>query len=90
MFGHQKGIDAPAVIVMEHSFHGRTLATRAIATLDEAARESLYREATKIAADDAAFIPIHHQVNVYAIRKGVPFHPRMTEGIRPANFLPGR
>ena len=27
MFGHQKGIDAPAVIVMEHSFHGRTLAT---------------------------------------------------------------
>lgn len=27
MFGHNKGIDAPAIIVMEHSFHGRTLAT---------------------------------------------------------------
>lgn len=27
LFGHQKGIDAPAIIVMEHSFHGRTLAT---------------------------------------------------------------
>jgi len=27
MFGHQKGIDSPAIIVMEHSFHGRTLAT---------------------------------------------------------------
>lgn len=25
--GHQRGIDAPAIIVMEHSFHGRTLAT---------------------------------------------------------------
>ena len=26
-FGHQKGVDNPAIIVMEHSFHGRTLAT---------------------------------------------------------------
>ncbi|MEH6469515.1 MAG: aspartate aminotransferase family protein, partial [Porticoccus sp.] len=27
LFGHQKGIAEPAVIVMENSFHGRTLAT---------------------------------------------------------------
>lgn len=27
MYGHQKGIDQPAIIVMEHAFHGRTLAT---------------------------------------------------------------
>lgn len=27
MFGHQKGIDQPAIVVMEHAFHGRTLAT---------------------------------------------------------------
>ena len=27
LFGHQKGIDTPAIIVMEHAFHGRTLAT---------------------------------------------------------------
>jgi acetylornithine aminotransferase len=26
-FGHEKGIDKPAIIVMEKSFHGRTLAT---------------------------------------------------------------
>ena len=26
-YGHQQGVDAPAIIVMEHSFHGRTLAT---------------------------------------------------------------
>jgi len=26
-FGHQKGIDLPTIIVMENSFHGRTLAT---------------------------------------------------------------
>lgn len=27
LYGHQKGIDDPAVVVMENSFHGRTLAT---------------------------------------------------------------
>jgi acetylornithine/N-succinyldiaminopimelate aminotransferase len=27
MFGHQKGIDQPAIVVMEKAFHGRTLAT---------------------------------------------------------------
>ena len=27
MYGHQKGIEQPAIIVMEHAFHGRTLAT---------------------------------------------------------------
>ena len=27
LFGHQKGVDVPAVIVMERAFHGRTLAT---------------------------------------------------------------
>ena len=27
LFGHQKGIEAPAVIVMENAFHGRTIAT---------------------------------------------------------------
>jgi acetylornithine aminotransferase len=27
MFGHRKEIDQPAIIVMEHAFHGRTLAT---------------------------------------------------------------
>lgn len=26
-FGHQKGIDSPAIIVMEKAFHGRTMAT---------------------------------------------------------------
>ncbi|BBN87079.1 aspartate aminotransferase family protein [Azospira sp. I09] len=26
-FGHQKGVDAPVIIVMEKAFHGRTLAT---------------------------------------------------------------
>lgn len=27
LFGHQKGVDLPAIVVMERAFHGRTLAT---------------------------------------------------------------
>ncbi|MDH4293278.1 MAG: acetylornithine transaminase, partial [Betaproteobacteria bacterium] len=27
LYGHQKGIEAPAIVVMEHAFHGRTMAT---------------------------------------------------------------
>ncbi|MBK6630651.1 MAG: aspartate aminotransferase family protein [Betaproteobacteria bacterium] len=27
LFGHQKGVDVPAIVVMERAFHGRTLAT---------------------------------------------------------------
>jgi acetylornithine aminotransferase len=27
LYGHNKGIDIPTIIVMEHSFHGRTMAT---------------------------------------------------------------
>jgi len=27
LFGHQKGVDVPAIVVMEKAFHGRTLAT---------------------------------------------------------------
>ncbi len=27
LYGHQKGVDAPAIVVMEKAFHGRTLAT---------------------------------------------------------------
>lgn len=27
LYGHQKGIDTPSIIVMENSFHGRTIAT---------------------------------------------------------------
>ena len=27
LYGHQKGIEAPAIVVLEHAFHGRTIAT---------------------------------------------------------------
>ena len=28
---------------------------------------------------DLPIIPLHHQVNVWAVRKGLTYHPRMQE-----------
>ena len=52
-----------------------------LATIDLDAREALYREATRLAMQDIP-IPIHHQMNIFAIHNGLVFHMRMQEGIR--------
>ena len=38
---------------------------------------------------DTPLIPIHHQVNIFAIRKGLVFQMRMQEGIRAWDIEPG-
>ena len=55
---------------------------RSLTTVDASAREALYREAEKMALPDYPIIPLHHQVNIWGVRKGIVFHPRMQEGIR--------
>lgn len=55
---------------------------RAQATFDPAARERLYQEATRMGVADEAFVPLHHQVNIAAMRKGITLRPRMQEGVR--------
>ena len=55
---------------------------RALATIDGEEREGLYRDAQKLAMPEYPIIPLHHQVNVFALRKGLVFHIRMQEGIR--------
>jgi peptide/nickel transport system substrate-binding protein len=55
---------------------------KALTIIDTAQREAVYREAEKLAMPDYPIIPIHHQVNVWALRKGLVFHTRMQEGIR--------
>ncbi|WP_432698015.1 aspartate aminotransferase family protein [Marinobacterium sp. YM272] len=70
-YGHQKGIDTPTIIVMENSFHGRTLATLS-ATGNRAAQagfEPLVSGFVRVPYDDVEAI---HQVaeknpNVVAI-----------------------
>jgi peptide/nickel transport system substrate-binding protein len=56
-----------------------SLVARALATLDPAKREAIAREAMTVAAQDYAFIPIHHQTASWALRKGLAYTPRTDE-----------
>lgn len=58
------------------------LVERSLATVDADAREALYREATLAAMPQLPVIPLHFQVNIWAIRKGLAFHQRSYEGTR--------
>jgi peptide/nickel transport system substrate-binding protein len=56
-----------------------TLAGRALATVDDAARERLLVEAARMALEDVAFIPIYQFQNVWASRKGIRYDARADE-----------
>ena len=56
-----------------------TIIEQALATIDQDKRESLYREAERLAMPDMPIIPLHHQVNIWALRAGLTFHARMQE-----------
>jgi peptide/nickel transport system substrate-binding protein len=56
-----------------------TIIEQALATIDQDKRESLYREAERLAMPDMPIIPLHHQVNLWAVRAGLTFHARMQE-----------
>ena len=51
----------------------------ALSTLDRATRDQLYRRATRLAIEDVAIIPLHHQVNIWATRKGLTYNARNDE-----------
>jgi peptide/nickel transport system substrate-binding protein len=62
---------------------------RALGILDLGEREAAYRAATGIAMRDVAIIPLHHQVNIWAARRGLVYEPRNDErtlamSLRPA------
>jgi len=55
------------------------LVVQAFATVDEAKREALAREAMTIAMREHAVIPLHHQMATWAMRKGLAYKPRTDE-----------
>ena len=55
---------------------------KSLATFDAGEREKLYIEATKMGMAQQAMIPLHHQVNIWAMKKGFSLLPRMQEGTR--------
>ena len=63
---------------------------RALTTIDDAKRERLLQEVAEIAMADQAIIPLFHQENIVAVRKGLAFNVRSDDympayAIRPAN-----
>jgi peptide/nickel transport system substrate-binding protein len=58
-------------------------------TLDDAARDRLLQQATKIVIDDQAIIPTHVQVNVWAMKRGLTHTPRVDERTRPQDIGAG-
>ena len=79
-----------AVINPSHYANPRLdrLIETAVATIDPIERETLYRQVVTEAMADQPFIPIHHQVNIWALRKGLAMRLRMQEGLRAWEITP--
>jgi acetylornithine/N-succinyldiaminopimelate aminotransferase len=80
MYGHRKGVESPAIIVMEQAFHGRTLATLS-ATGNrkvQAGFEPLVAGFVRVPFDDLSAIETvaQHNANVVAVL----FEPIQGEG----------
>ncbi len=56
------------------------LIEEALATIDDDKRQALLIEATELAINDGAIIPLHYQVNTWGTRKGLSYIPRTGEG----------
>ena len=51
----------------------------ALATVDDPKRSQLLARATEVAVEDVGIIPLHYQVNTWAMRKGFAYQPRTDE-----------
>ncbi len=52
------------------------LLEQATSTVDDAKREALLQQASKMAMEDYAIIPLHFEVTPWATRKGLKYNPR--------------
>jgi peptide/nickel transport system substrate-binding protein len=62
---------------------------RALTTADDTAREALLQEATRIAVREVAWIPLHIQKNIWAMRRGLVHTPRADEMTLAQDVRPG-
>lgn len=63
---------------------------RALTTIDRARRETLLIEATRIAFQDYATVPLHHQFNIEAMTTRVRHTPRPDGRILAADVVPAK
>jgi len=64
------------------------LLDKALATIDDHNREKQIQEAVTIAMGELGIIPLHHQINTWATRKGVIYTPRIDEYTLAFQFRP--
>ena len=55
------------------------LLKEALATVDNAKREKLLQQATEVAIRDVGIIPLHYQIAVWGLRKGLTYRARADE-----------
>lgn len=65
------------------------LVTEGLATMDDEARRRVFVRATEVAMHDVGLVPLHHQVNLWAVRRGLAHTARADEwtlamSVRPA------
>ncbi len=65
-----------------------TVLTEALATVDDAARQELLREASRIGMDDWAIIPLHFEVTPWAMTDKLNYTPRVDQYTLPAMIKP--
>jgi peptide/nickel transport system substrate-binding protein len=66
------------------------LLQQALTTVDDRRREQLLQEASEVAINDVAIIPLHYQINVWALRRGLTYPARadeftLAQNVRPAS-----
>ena len=64
------------------------LLEQGLATVDDAKREALLQQATETGINDLGIIPLHHQVNLWGMRKGLTYTPRTDERTLANEFRP--
>ncbi len=60
----------------------------ALATVNDQRREQLLQEASEIAINDVGLIPLHYQINVWAMRRGLSYQARTDENTLAYYFRP--
>jgi len=60
----------------------------AMSTIDDPKREALLQEAAILSMKDVGLVPLHHQINTWATKKGVVYTPRTDEYTLAQEFRP--
>src|SRR4029079_13748240 len=65
-----------------------TVLDQALATVNDAQREKLLQQATEIGVGDLGIIPLYHQHNLWATRRGITYEARADERTFAHEFRP--